>query len=70
MQDLRKVGRVGGKALLYFEIVSTLALVVGIIVGNMVRPGSGFNVDAIHSRHPRRRRLCRASQGRRPSPIS
>ena len=34
MQDLRKVGRVGGKALLYFEIVSTLALVVGFIVGN------------------------------------
>ena len=46
MRDLRKVGRVGGKALLYFEIVSTLALVVGLIVGNVVRPGSGFNVDA------------------------
>ena len=45
MQDLRKVGRVGGKALLYFEIVSTLALVVGFIVGNVVHPGSGFNVD-------------------------
>ncbi len=46
MQDLRKVGRVGGKALLYFEIVSTLALVVGLFVGNLVHPGSGFNVDA------------------------
>src|SRR5882724_472405 len=46
MQDLRKVGRVGGKALLYFEIVSTLALVVGLFVGNVVHPGSGFNVDA------------------------
>ena len=45
MRDLRKVGRVGGKALLYFEIVSTLGLVVGLIVGNVVRPGSGFNVD-------------------------
>jgi aerobic C4-dicarboxylate transport protein len=45
MQDLRKVGRVGGKALLYFEIVSTLALAVGILVGNVVHPGSGFNVD-------------------------
>jgi aerobic C4-dicarboxylate transport protein len=45
MQDLRKVGRVGGKALLYFEIVSTLALVVGFLVGNVVHPGSGFNVD-------------------------
>jgi aerobic C4-dicarboxylate transport protein len=46
MQDLRKVGRVGGKALLYFEIVSTLALVIGLFVGNVVHPGSGFNVDA------------------------
>ena len=45
MRDLRKVGRVGGKALLYFEIVSTLALVVGLIVGNVVRPGSGFNAN-------------------------
>ena len=45
MQDLRKVGRVGGKALLYFEIISTLALVVGLIVGNVVHPGSGFNVN-------------------------
>jgi aerobic C4-dicarboxylate transport protein len=46
MQDLRKVGRVGGKALLYFEIISTLALAVGFLVGNVVHPGSGFNVDA------------------------
>ena len=46
MQDLKKVGRVGGKALLYFEIVSTVALVVGLIVGNVVHPGSGFNVNA------------------------
>jgi aerobic C4-dicarboxylate transport protein len=46
MQDLRKVGRVGGKALLYFEVVSTLALVIGLFVGNIVHPGSGFNVNA------------------------
>ena len=46
MQDLRKVGRVGGKALLYFEVVSTLALVIGLVVGNLVHPGSGFNVNA------------------------
>ncbi len=45
MQNLKKVGRVGGKALLYFEIVSTIALVVGLIVGNVVHPGSGFNVN-------------------------
>ena len=46
MRDLRKVGRVGGKALLYFEIISTLGLAVGLIVGNVVHPGRGFNVDA------------------------
>jgi aerobic C4-dicarboxylate transport protein len=45
MEDMKKVGRVGGKALLYFEVVSTLALLIGLFVGNMVRPGSGFNVN-------------------------
>ena len=45
MQDMKKVGRVGGKALLYFEVVSTLALLLGLIVGNVVRPGSGFNIN-------------------------
>jgi len=42
MNDMKKVGRVGGKALLYFEIVSTCALVIGIIVANVLRPGEGF----------------------------
>lgn len=45
MQDMKKVGRVGGKALLYFEIVSTFALAIGLIVANLVKPGAGFNVD-------------------------
>src|ERR1700686_812280 len=45
MEDMKKVGRVGGKALLYFEIVSTLALLIGMVVGNVVRPGSGFNIN-------------------------
>jgi aerobic C4-dicarboxylate transport protein len=45
MDDMKKVGRVGGKALLYFEVFSTLALLIGLVVGNVVRPGSGFNVD-------------------------
>jgi aerobic C4-dicarboxylate transport protein len=45
MQDMKKVGRVGGKALLYFEIVSTLALLIGLVVGSLVHPGSGFNVS-------------------------
>jgi aerobic C4-dicarboxylate transport protein len=43
--DMRKVGRVGGKALIYFEAVSTLALIIGLIVVNVLRPGAGFNVD-------------------------
>jgi aerobic C4-dicarboxylate transport protein len=43
MEDMKKVGRVGGKALLYFETVSTVALLIGLVVGNVVRPGSGFN---------------------------
>ena len=45
MEDMKKVGRVGGKALLYFEIVSTLALLIGLVVGNVVRPGAGFNIN-------------------------
>jgi aerobic C4-dicarboxylate transport protein len=46
MQDMKKVGRVGGKALLYFEVVSTLALFIGLVVGDLVHPGSGFNITA------------------------
>ncbi|GAB2843807.1 dicarboxylate/amino acid:cation symporter [Pseudoduganella ginsengisoli] len=45
MQDVKKIGRVGGKALLYFEVVSTIALVIGLIVANVLRPGDGFNAD-------------------------
>lgn len=45
MEDMKKVGRVGGKALLYFEAVSTLALVIGLIVGNLLHPGSGLNIN-------------------------
>src|SRR5882757_6769634 len=45
MHDMKKVGRVGGKALLYFEVVSTIALFIGLVVGNLVQPGSGFNVS-------------------------
>src|SRR5271165_977138 len=45
MEDLKKVGRVGGKALLYFEVVSTFALLVGLVVGNLAHPGNGWNVN-------------------------
>jgi aerobic C4-dicarboxylate transport protein len=46
MEDMKKVGRVGAKALLYFEIVSTLALIIGLVVVNTLKPGAGMNVDA------------------------
>src|ERR1700719_2430864 len=45
MEDMKKVGRVGGKALLYFEVVSTLALLLSLVVGNVVKPGAGLNVN-------------------------
>src|SRR5712672_1204024 len=41
MSDLKKVGRVGAKSLLYFEVVATVALVVGLVVANWVKPGAG-----------------------------
>ncbi|WP_374702554.1 dicarboxylate/amino acid:cation symporter [Bacillus sp. M6-12] len=47
MGDMKKVGRIGGKALLYFEIVTTFALAIGILVVNIVKPGVGFNKDAV-----------------------
>lgn len=43
VSDLKKVGRIGGSALLYFEVASTLALIIGLIVVNLVRPGDGFD---------------------------
>lgn len=49
MGDMKKVGRIGGKALLYFEIVSTIALAIGLIIVNLVGPGNGFNINAVSS---------------------
>src|SRR3954463_4312018 len=45
MQDMKKVGRVGLKALIYFEVLTTIALIVGLIVVNTLQPGAGMNVD-------------------------
>jgi len=45
MEDMKKVGKTGGLALLYFEIVSTIALIVGLIIVNTVKPGAGMNID-------------------------
>src|SRR5947209_12427527 len=45
MEDMKKVGKTGGLALLYFEVVSTIALLVGLLIVNVVQPGTGMNVD-------------------------
>ena len=45
MEDMKKVGKTGGLALLYFEVMSTLALIVGLVVVNLLQPGSGMHVD-------------------------
>ena len=45
MEDMKKVGKTGGLAVLYFEIVSTIALIIGLIVVNLWAPGVGMNVD-------------------------
>ncbi|MEQ7049769.1 dicarboxylate/amino acid:cation symporter [Paenibacillaceae sp. P-4] len=45
MGDMKKVGRIGGKALLYFEIVTTIALTIGLLVVNIVKPGSGIDIS-------------------------
>ena len=44
--DLKSVGRIGVKALIYFEVVTTFALFFGLLIGNLVKPGAGFNIDA------------------------
>src|SRR3954449_2155136 len=47
MRDLKRVGRVGGKALLYFEVVTTFALAIGLLVVNITKPGAGLDVSAL-----------------------
>ena len=49
MNDLKKVGRVGGKALIYFEIVTTLALIIGIVVAYIIEPGAGIAASKEHN---------------------
>ena len=48
MSDIKEVGRIGVKSLIYFEVVSTLALVIGLVVVNVIKPGAGMNIDASH----------------------
>ncbi len=45
MQDTKKVGRVGLKAILYFEVVTTIALIIGLLVVNIMKPGAGMHID-------------------------
>jgi aerobic C4-dicarboxylate transport protein len=45
MGNFKKLGRIGGKTLIYFEVVSTLALILGLVVVNVLKPGAGFNID-------------------------
>jgi aerobic C4-dicarboxylate transport protein len=45
MRDLKKIGRVGLKTLVYFEVLSSFALLIGLIVGEVLQPGKGFNID-------------------------
>src|SRR6187200_2692017 len=45
MEDMKRVGKTGGYALLYFEIVSSVALLIGLVIVNLAKPGVGMNVD-------------------------
>src|SRR6476620_7647248 len=45
MSDLKKLGRIGGKTLIYFEVVSTIALIIGLVVVNLLKPGAHFNIN-------------------------
>ncbi|AEI82231.1 C4-dicarboxylate transport protein DctA (plasmid) [Cupriavidus necator N-1] len=48
MNDIHEAGRVGVKAVIYFEIASTIALAIGLVVVNLVKPGHGMNIDPAH----------------------
>ena len=62
MNDMKKVGRVGLKAIVYFEVVTTLALIVGLIIVNLWQPGAGMNVDPSRHRYQIDPKLCDASK--------
>ncbi|USS88117.1 cation:dicarboxylase symporter family transporter [Fructilactobacillus hinvesii] len=49
MGDIKKVGRIGGKTLIYFELMTTVAIIIGLVVANLAHPGSFINVHAMHS---------------------
>src|ERR1039457_3094855 len=45
--DIKQVGKIGGKTILYFEIVTTVAIIVGLLVANLVHPGTGVNIQEL-----------------------
>jgi Sodium:dicarboxylate symporter family len=80
MEDMKKVGRVGIKALVYFEVMTTVALVIGLVIVNLWRPGVGMNIDPARStrlrsphtppRQPSRARLSSScTLSRQPSSV-
>jgi aerobic C4-dicarboxylate transport protein len=69
MSDLQKVGRVAGKAMIYFLTFSTLALIIGLVVGNVVQPGAGLHINPASSM-PRPWRAMPPRRMTRPSPAS
>ena len=70
MGDMKKVGRVGGKALLYFEVVSTIALLMGLVVGNLVQTGRGLQRQSRHAGRQGRGRIMPGRPRRKPSRTS
>ena len=58
MENMKELGRVGFRALIYFEVVSTLALVVGLVVVDVFKPGAGMNIDVARLDTSRPRVMC------------
>ncbi|UYZ64774.1 cation:dicarboxylate symporter family transporter [Hymenobacter weizhouensis] len=63
MGSLRQVGRVGGKALLYFELVTTLALLIGVMAANLLQPGTGINTRGVASQAAAAQQYARQAAG-------
>ena len=70
MEDMKKVGKTGGLAVLYFEVVSSIALIIGLIVVNLWQPGVGMNVDPSHAGHQGHRQIRRPGQDAERPPTS
>ena len=68
LSDAKEVGRIGLKAIIYFEVMTTFAMFIGLVVGHVMRPGAGLNVDPATPGQVRGRPIRqRAACGRRPT---